>query len=278
VADIRIERMTYIYPDGNQALADLSLTVESGELACVLGPSGCGKTTTLQVLSGLAAPQSGTVTIGGQEIRGGGRSNRANEVRCGYMFQDGRLLPWRTVRQNLEIAMRAADIPKATWDNKIRELLELVSIPECENAWPLNLSGGQRQRAALARALAIDPQVLLMDEPFGTLDEVTARGLRLELLRIWQTTGITIVFVTHAIREAVFLADVVYLLTDGPGRLLEEVPIDLPRPRTYESPELADVERSVTELALREWGQMKSQRSLEERLLSSSTQQVQAKR
>lgn len=278
MADIRVEHMAYSYPDGKQALAELSMTVESGELACVLGPSGCGKTTTLQVLSGLAIPQKGTVTIGGQAIKGEGRSDRAEEVRCGYMFQDGRLLPWRTIRQNLEIAMRAAGVPKATWHGRIRELLELVAISEYEDAWPLNLSGGQRQRAALARALAIDPQVLLMDEPFGTLDEVTARGLRLELLRIWQATGITIVFVTHSIREAVFLADVVYLLTDGPGRLLERVPISLPRPRIYESPELAEIERSVTQLALREWGQMKSQQSLEEGLSSSPTRQVQAKR
>lgn len=278
MADIRVERMSYSYPNGKRALADFSMTVQSGELACVLGPSGCGKTTTLQVLSGLATPQAGTVAIGGQVVRGDGRSNRTNEVRCGYMFQDGRLLPWRTIRQNLEIAMRAAGIPKASWHKKIRSLLELVSIPEYEDAWPLNLSGGQRQRAALARALAIDPQVLLMDEPFGTLDEVTARGLRLELLRIWKSTGITIVFVTHAIREAVFLADVVYLLTDGPGRLLERVPVTLPRPRQYESPELAEVERSVTELALREWGQMKSQRSLEEGLLPPATPQVQARR
>lgn len=276
MADIRVEHLAYSYPGGEQALAELSMIVESGELACILGPSGCGKTTTLHVLSGLATPQRGTVTIGGQEINGDRRSDRANEVRCGYMFQDGRLLPWRTIRQNLEIAMRAAGIPKATWHARIRELLELVAISEYEDAWPLNLSGGQRQRAALARALAIDPQVLLMDEPFGTLDEVTARGLRLELLRIWQATGITIVFVTHSIREAVFLADVVYLLTDGPGRLLERVPVTLPRPRIYESPELARVERSVTQLALREWGQMKSQQSLEEDLPSSGTRQVKA--
>ena len=264
MTDIRVEEIAYSYPDGTQALAELSMTVESGELACVLGPSGCGKTTTLQVLSGLAAPSKGSVTIGSQEVMGGRGADRASGVRCGYMFQDGRLLPWRTIRQNLEIAMGAAGVPKATWRPRIQELLELVNIADYKEAWPLNLSGGQRQRAALARALAIDPQVLLMDEPFGTLDEVTARGLRLELLRIWEATGITIVFVTHSIREAVFLADVVYLLTDGPGRLLERVPVTLPRPRIYESAELAEVERAVTQLALREWGQMKSQRLLEE--------------
>lgn len=276
MADINVERMAYSYPNGEQALAELSMSVRDGQLSCILGPSGCGKTTTLHVLSGLATPQAGSVTIGGQPVHKDGQSYRVDSVRSGYMFQDGRLLPWRTVRQNLEIAMRAAGVPKDTWPKKTGELLELVSMAEYENAWPLNLSGGQRQRVALARALAVDPQVLLMDEPFGTLDEVTARGLRLELLRIWEATGITIIFVTHSIREAVFLADVVYLLTDGPGRLLEEVPIKVPRPRTYESPELAEVERSVTELVLSEWGQMKSQQSFEAGAAPRTSQGVQA--
>lgn len=276
MADITVERMAFSYPNGEQALAELSMSVRDGQLSCILGPSGCGKTTTLHVLSGLASPQAGTVTIGGQEIHKDGQSYPFDNVRCGYMFQDGRLLPWRTVRQNLEIAMRAAHIPKGIWRDKTRELLKLVSMSDYENAWPLNLSGGQRQRVALARALAIDPQVLLMDEPFGTLDEVTARGLRLELLRIWEATGITIIFVTHSIREAVFLADVVYLLTDGPGRLFKEVPIKVPRPRIYESPELAEVERSVTELVLSEWGQMKAQQSLETSGVPRTSQGVQA--
>lgn len=260
MSDIQIEHMSYSYPNGRLALENFSVSIGQGEFACVLGPSGCGKTTTLHVLSGLATPQSGSVTIGGRIIHKEGQSFGATDVRCGYLFQDGRLLPWRTVRQNIEIAMRAADIPKQMWNGKIQELLALVAMESHENDWPLNLSGGQRQRVALARALAIEPQVLLMDEPFGTLDEVTARGLRIELLDIWQATKQTIVFVTHSIREAVYLGDTVHLLTDGPGRLFKTVSVPLGRPRVYESPELAEIESAVTDLAVNEWGQLKAQR------------------
>jgi NitT/TauT family transport system ATP-binding protein len=170
------------------------------------------------------------------------------------MFQDSRLLPWRTVRDNLHIALEAADIPEEQWAAKVADLLRMLRIEAFADSWPLNLSGGQRHRVAIARALAIEPAFILMDEPFSTLDEVTARFLRTELLDVWQRTGTTIVFVTHSIREAVFLADTVNLMTKGPGQVFEARRIPVPRPRAYEDPKLAEVEGAIVETVLEAWG------------------------
>lgn len=247
---IKIDNLSMSY-GGKLALDRLSLTVAEGEFVCICGPSGCGKSTLMQILSGLLPPTGGVVEVAGRRLYEPGQSAPAS---VGYVFQDHRLLPWRRVRTNLEIALAAAKVPRESWSGRIAEVLEMLQISEHAEAWPLRLSGGQRQRAAIARALVIDPDFLLMDEPFSTLDEVTGRTLRTELIEVWSRTRKTVVFVTHSLREALFLADRVILLTRGPGRLLETFDVALPRPRDYEDVELAKLEQRVIDVAVRGWG------------------------
>lgn len=248
---IDIDELTVSYGGGALALDRLSLSVAEGEFVCVCGPSGCGKSTLMQVLSGLLQPTSGSVEVAGRRLH---ETGGAGQIGVGYVFQDHRLLPWRRVRTNLEITLAAAGVPRESWDERIGSVLEMLQISQHAAAWPLRLSGGQRQRAAIARALVIDPDFLLMDEPFSTLDEVTGRTLRTELIEVWARTRKTVVFVTHSLREALFLADRVILLTPGPGRLLDTVDVTLPRPRDYEDVELAKLEQRVIDIAIEGWG------------------------
>lgn len=252
---IEIAGLEYSYPGADVPAVDgVDLTIGKGEFTCVVGPSGCGKSTLLTILSGLSAPQDGTVSIDGKPVYQDGRRTSHEMPRCAYLFQDSRLLPWRTVRQNIDIALRASDVPRERWDETVAELLRMLRIEAFADAWPLNLSGGQRHRVAIARALAIDPAFILMDEPFSTLDEVTARFLRQELLDVWRRTGSTIVFVTHSIREAVYMADTVALMTKGPGHIFGVRSIDVERPRKYEDPRLAEIEGSIVDTVLDAWG------------------------
>jgi NitT/TauT family transport system ATP-binding protein len=252
---LTIEGLSYAYPgSAGYALEDVSLQVATGEFACIVGPSGCGKSTLLNILAGLAAPTTGSVTMDGEPLIADGVLQAAQRPRLGYLFQDARLLPWRTVRKNIELALEAAGVPKSAWRSRTDHYLELCEITRFADAWPANLSGGQRQRVAIARALAIEPVSVLMDEPFSTLDEVTGRSLRGKLIDLWQSTGQTFVFITHSIREAVFLADHVYVMAPGPGRILERITIDIPRPRRYESPAIAEVEGRVIDSVLQYWG------------------------
>lgn len=252
---IEIAGLTFRYPGAEvPAISGIDLTVQKGEFSCIVGPSGCGKSTLLTILSGLVAPEAGAVTIEGQAIYKDGRRTVDELPRCGYMFQDARLLPWRTVRDNISIALKAAGVPEEQWGDKVADLVRMLRIEPFVDSWPLNLSGGQRHRVAIARALAIEPAFILMDEPFSTLDEVTARFLRTELLDVWERTGTTIVFVTHSIREAVFLGDTINLMTKGPGMVFDVRRIDARRPRRYEDPSLAEIEGSVVETVLDAWG------------------------
>lgn len=252
---IRIENLSFWYRDVRvPAIRGVDLAVAKGEFACIVGPSGCGKSTLLSILSGLFTPQQGTVTVDGRTLFDGGRRVAEEFSRCGYMFQDPRLLPWRTVRQNIALALDASRIDQKTWDDTIQRHLKMLRLDGYEDAWPLNLSGGQRARVAIARALAIEPAFILMDEPFSTLDEVTGRFLRRELLDLWQRTGVTIVFVTHSIREAVYLSDHTYLMTAGPGEIFGRETIDLPRPRLYEDPRLTEIEGRMVGMVLDKWG------------------------
>lgn len=247
--------VSFSYPGSSEpALRDVSMSVGQGEFACVLGPSGCGKSTLLNILSGLAVPESGDVTIDGRVMVRDGAATRADRPRLGYLFQDARLLPWRTVRKNIELALQAADFPREEWRERTDRYLEMCDIARFAESWPGNLSGGQRQRVAVARALAIEPVGVLMDEPFSTLDEVTGRFLRQELLDLWQHTSQTIVFITHSVREAVFLADQLYVMAPSPGRILERTAIDLTRPRRYEDPAIAELEGRVIDSVLHLWG------------------------
>ncbi|MBB4023945.1 MULTISPECIES: ABC transporter ATP-binding protein [Actibacterium] len=232
------------------AIAQLDFEVKRGEFVAILGPSGCGKSSMLNVLSGLMAPTRGRVVVDGDELY----LPRSKDPRLGYVFQAHRLLPWRTVRQNLEIVLGASDVPRDTWHARIDEILEILHIAEFKDAWPMRLSGGQRQRVSIARAILVDPSYILMDEPLSTLDEVTARSLRQELTGICQRTGATIVFVTHSIREAVYLADRIIILTRGPAQVFENYIVPLERPRDYDDARIAEVEADIVARVQAPWG------------------------
>lgn len=249
---IDIKNLSFFYEPGRPAIENLNLNIGEGEFVCILGPSGCGKSTLMSILSGLTPPSSGEVTVKGKNLFENGVAVNLPEM--GYVFQDHRLLPWRTVRENIILVLKAAGVPSERWDNIIRDLLEMLQISQFENTYPLNLSGGQRQRVSIARALSIDPSFILMDEPFSTLDEVTARFMRGELLDIWKRTKKTILFVTHSIREAIYLADRIFIMTKGPGRVFKVFPVDVPRPRSYEDVRLAEIESKLVNEILEVWG------------------------
>ncbi|MFF1797521.1 ABC transporter ATP-binding protein [Kitasatospora sp. NPDC086009] len=205
---------------GFVALDSIELDVAKGEFLAVVGPSGCGKSTLLDLLGGLAAPTSGEILLDGRPVTGPG-------IDRSIVFQQYALLPWRTAQGNVEFGLEAAGVPRRQRASRAREYLDLVGLTGFEDRHPHELSGGMKQRVAIARSLAYDPAVLLMDEPFAALDAQTRESLQDELLRIWQRTGKTVVFITHGIEEAVYLGGRVAVLTSRPGRLKEVVPIEL---------------------------------------------------
>jgi NitT/TauT family transport system ATP-binding protein len=223
VAKLEVSQLCKTFGD-LEAVKNIDVAVERGEFIAVVGPSGCGKTTFLRMVAGLEAPTSGRIEIDGRPLSGPG-SNR------GFVFQNDSLLPWRTVLSNALIGPEVSGGVGEAAKKRTLDLLKLVGLGGFENYYPRQLSGGMRQRVNLARALAIDPDVLLMDEPFAALDAQTREIMQTELLRIWEQGRKTVLFVTHQIDEAVFLADRVLVFARRPGRLQESVKIDLPRPR-----------------------------------------------
>jgi NitT/TauT family transport system ATP-binding protein len=230
--------VTFVRDDATiNAIQDFSLDVNDGELVCVLGPSGCGKTTLLRVLSGLQEATGGHVTLL--------KKLDNNQIPFTQVFQDFALFPWRTVKKNIEFPLETRDIPQEERDGISSKLIDLVHLKGFENAHPKELSGGMKQRVAIARALATEANVLLMDEPFGSLDAQTRNLMQVELLDIWKKTGKTIIFVTHSVDESVFLADRIVVMTSRPGKVKEIIDVRIPRPRDRTSTEFIRVRSKV---------------------------------
>lgn len=226
-----------------RALAGIDLSIAKGEFISLIGPSGCGKSTLLRVVGDLTGATEGNVLVNGKP------AERARLDRdYGMVFQAPVLFDWRTVQGNVELPLELIGLPKAERAAKARAMLELVELGAYTGHRPWQLSGGMQQRAAIARALALDPAILLMDEPFGALDEMTRERMNLELLRIWERTGTTVIFVTHSIPEAVFLSTRVVVMSARPGRIAEVIEIDLPRTRDVETRELDRYYELVTQV------------------------------
>ena len=230
---------------GTVALDGIDLTIEPGEFVSLIGPSGCGKSTLLRIIGDLVAPTAGTVTVNGKT---------AHQARLdrdyGIVFQHAVLYDWRTVAKNIALPLEMLGWSRAKRAARISEMVDLVELAGFEQHHPWQLSGGMQQRVSIARALSFSPALLLMDEPFGALDEMTRERLNMELLRIWQETGSTIVFVTHSISEAVFLSTRVVVMSPRPGRISELIDIDLPQPRgsaTREDPHFFELVTAVRE-------------------------------
>jgi ABC-type nitrate/sulfonate/bicarbonate transport system ATPase subunit len=224
--------------DEIEALARVDFSIDAGQFVCLIGASGCGKSTLLRIIAGFEEPTAGDVSTGGKPVTGPG-SDR------GMVFQDYALFPWMTARQNISFGPRQRDLPREEIEATTQEFLKLVGLERFADRYPSQLSGGMKQRVAIARVLANNASTLLMDEPFGALDALTREQLQGELLQIWARTKVTVIFVTHSVEEAVLLADRVLVMSAGPGRIANDITIDLPRPRDVSSPEFNAVRRDV---------------------------------
>jgi NitT/TauT family transport system ATP-binding protein len=228
---IEVKQVGQIFKTGTgivEALADVSLDIKPGRFVVLVGPSGCGKSTLLMMMAGLHQQTSGTILINGKPIP------QPDPDRVGVVFQEASLFPWLTATENVEFPLTLRGVAKAERRAKAEEALQLVGLEGFAKRHPHELSGGMKQRVSIARGLVQDPPVLLMDEPFAALDEQTRMTMGDELLRIWAATGKTVVFVTHSLTEAVYLADEVVVMSARPGRIVDHITVSLPRPRTYE--------------------------------------------
>lgn len=249
MAQLDVEHVNVAF-DGVQILDDVSLTVASGRIACLLGPSGCGKTTLFHVVAGLSLPDAGRVLLDGREVTG-------VPGQLAYMLQKDLLLPWRSIQDNIILGARLRGVPLREALNQARALMERYGLQGFEKRKPHELSGGMRQRAALLRTLLTEREVLLLDEPFGALDALTRLQLQLGLTDVWQTFRKTILLVTHDVEEAIFLSDEILVLSHRPGRVRKRLTVPLSRPRTVEMlacPQVMGLKKELLELLLQEEG------------------------
>jgi NitT/TauT family transport system ATP-binding protein len=228
---VEVRGLSHVYAGRDSAvpaLTDIDLTVEAGRFVVIVGPSGCGKTSLLMMLAGLRTPSAGTILCEGRPI------SKPDPTRVGVVFQEASLYPWLTAVDNVEFPLALKHAPRDERRVRAEAMLKLVGLEGFGDRYPHELSGGMKQRVSIARGLVQDPPVLLMDEPFAALDEQTRMTMGHELLRIWSQTSKTVVFITHSLTEAVYLADEVVVMSPRPGRILDRIAIDLPRPRTYQ--------------------------------------------
>lgn len=236
--------ITYESSNGRKktAISDIDLTIRSGEFVSIIGPSGCGKSTLLHCMGGMLAPTAGRVTVNDVEVKG------PNPAQAAFVFQDYSLFPWKNVVDNVSIGLRFSGIDRHTRRNKAMEQLELVGLADVANVYPMELSGGMQQRVAVARALTMEPDILLMDEPFGALDEQSRRRLGIEVSQILTAAGKTVVMVTHSLDESIFWADRVLVMSKGPGRIIEDLAVKEVRPRSLEFMTTAEFDTQRVEL------------------------------
>ncbi|ERK15160.1 ABC-type nitrate/sulfonate/bicarbonate transport system, ATPase component [Pantoea sp. AS-PWVM4] len=218
-----------IYPNGTRALLPVDLTIRQGEFVSLLGPSGCGKSTLLKMIAGLIEPSDGKLMLFRRD-----RREKQRDLPLSFVFQEATLMPWSSVHKNVRLPLDLAGVPRAEADTRVREILELVGLGQFGHVLPRELSGGMQMRVSIARGLVTRPKVLLMDEPFGALDEITRNKLDSDLLQLWQEQKLTVVFVTHSIQEAVFLSQRVIMMAARPGRVVDDISIDAPFPRDDE--------------------------------------------
>jgi len=230
---------------GVVALKDIHLAIPRGQFTCLLGPSGCGKSTLLNAVAGFAPPSSGTIAVDGRRVTGPGPER-------GMVFQEYALFPWMTVEQNIRFGLEIKRMRGAEIARRVDDLLQLLSLADFRHRYPKDLSGGMRQRVAIARVLALDSPILLMDEPFGALDALTRRNLQDELLRLWAALKKTILFVTHSIEEAIYLADRIVVMTYRPGTVKRDVTVELARPRDPSTPEFNALKRELGLMVMEE--------------------------
>jgi NitT/TauT family transport system ATP-binding protein len=238
ISEIALDRVSKAFRGGALALSDISLTVARGEFVTFLGPSGCGKSTLLKLVSGLSPASEG-------EVRVNGMSPQNARKLMSFIFQDATLLPWRTVEQNVGLGMDLEHTARALRDERVAQMLELVHLGSVARRYPRQLSGGMKMRVSIARALASRPRILLMDEPFAALDEMTRDRLNEELLRLYSEQKWTVLFVTHSVAEAVFLSTRIVVLAPHPGRIAHQISVDLPWPRTAATRESMAFEEQV---------------------------------
>ncbi len=234
-----------VYPNGTRALTPVSLTIEKGEFVTLLGPSGCGKSTLLKMIAGLLEPSDGRILLSRKPVQ---EANADHQL--SFVFQEATLMPWATVEANVRLPLDLAGVPKSESTPRVTEALKLVGLAKFAQQRPRELSGGMQMRVSIARGLVTQPQLLLMDEPFGALDEITRNRLDADLLKLWQQQGLTVVFVTHSITEAVYLSSRVIMMAARPGRVVEDIRINAPYPRDdafRTSPEFNEMVRHLHE-------------------------------